>query len=138
MNNKKGLKPVSSFSLAVLEEASPELKREIEKRYWSSVSDQKHADAFPREKYQAGVDFVMMFLTSFLKYGDPSLMEDQLEWSRDRLPQDNFSLEEIQRSFKIISKVFQDLLPEKVWSELNPYLTWMIERQQEVYAGDES
>lgn len=138
MANLQKLKPVSSFSLAVLDEATPDLKREIEKRYWDAVSDQKHAEQFSRKKFQTGVDYVMMFLTSFVKFGDLSLMEDQLQWSRDRLPEDNFSLEEVQRSFLIISDVFQDLLPEKVWSEVNPYLEWMIARQEEVYPSDES
>jgi len=138
MEDIQELKPVSSFSLAVIKEASPDLKKEIEKRYWDAVSDQKQADHFPREKYQAGVDFVMMFLTSFLKYGGLSLMEDQLEWSRDRLPEDEFPLQEIQRSFKIVSEVFHDLLPEKVWTELKPYLDWMITRQEEIYFSDES
>jgi hypothetical protein len=82
----------------------------------------------------AGIEFTTQTLEAVLQLGDPTLMEFQLTWARDRLPHDGVAPAHLLARLRIYAQVVAEMLTAEQAREVNPYLNWMIERQQELMA----
>ena len=84
----------------------------------------------PSVSSRAGLEYTTQMLETVLLLGDPSPMDFQLRWARDRLPHDGVQPEHLLALFRIYREVVTELLAPGPAAEIIRYLDWMIARQQ--------
>jgi hypothetical protein len=82
------------------------------------------------EKIRSGLDFTIEVLISVMSLADVNLLEDQLNWAKDRLPHDGIQPDHIMENMKILSGVINELMTETDADSIVPYLEWMIKRME--------
>jgi len=82
------------------------------------------------EKIRSGLDFTIEVLISVMSLGDVNLLEDQLNWAKDRLPHDGIEPEHIMENMKILAGVINELMTKTDADSIAPYMQWMIKRME--------
>jgi hypothetical protein len=98
-------------------------------RYTKSMEELGSA---AEEKIRSGLGFTIEILISVMSLGDKNLLEDQLNWAKDRLPHDGVQPDHIMENMKILAGVINDLMTEKDAESIVPYMEWMIKRMEQV------
>jgi hypothetical protein len=60
------------------------------------------------------------------------MLEHQLQWAWDRLPHDGVQHAHLVSRFQIIAQVINSDLPSQNAQEIDPFVQWMIERQNQL------
>jgi hypothetical protein len=71
-------------------------------------------------------------LDTAMTTGEIALLEDQLTWAMDRLPHEGVKPECTLHRLQIYVDVVQEILPDHQAEEINQFIKWMIQRQQEL------
>jgi len=79
-----------------------------------------------------GFEFTSRMLEAMMAVGDISLLEDQFQWARERLCHEGVLPEHILHLFDVYRQAAKQHLPASVYAEVEPYLDWMLNRQQEI------
>ena len=79
-----------------------------------------------------GFEYTTRMLEAVMAVGEIALFEDQITWAQDRLPHDGVQSKNILRLFKIYSKHISTSLSEQDASEIQPYMSWLIKRQEQL------
>lgn len=72
-----------------------------------------------------GLEMTSKILESAMAVGETSLLLDQLNWAKDRLPHEGVTMEHVLHRFQIYAEVIDELLPEKNSNEIIPFIKWM-------------
>lgn len=126
------LKAVSSETIAVFQRSSQKIINQVVELSLEREDDVVQHGEKAEEIIKAGIEFTTKMLESAMAMGEVLLLEDELQWAKDRLPHDKVNMEHVLERFKIYRDVVDELLPEDNAIEVNSYLNWMIQRQKEI------
>lgn len=65
-------------------------------------------------KYRAGSRFLTPVIQTALVTGTPAILDYQMEWAKDRLPQDNHPLPKLKQALTLYKQIIDELFPEKL------------------------
>jgi hypothetical protein len=66
----------------------------------------------------SGFEFTSATLEACLQINDVSLLLDQMKWSKDRLPHDGISMEQMAKNLQVYCDVIGEILPETHANEI--------------------
>jgi hypothetical protein len=127
---KNELSPVSLVALTSFQENKDKIIKETVQRSLERVQEVAHHGEIAQELLTAGLDFTTKMIEAALSTGEVALLEDELEWAKDRLPHDGVEMEHVLNRLKIYRDVVNETLPSEYAHEINPFLNWMINYQQ--------
>jgi len=96
------------------------------------IDEIAHHGQEAQQLISSGIRFTTKMLTTAMATGEISLLEDQLTWAKDRLRHEGVKPEHLLHRLQIYSDVVQEILPEYQAQEINQFIKWMIQRQQEL------
>ncbi len=76
----------------------------------------------------AGIEFTTKMLLAAMEMNEPSLLEHQLEWAKDRLPHDGVEPKYLLNRLSIYGEVVEQLLEPAHVEQIGAYVEWLIER----------
>jgi hypothetical protein len=91
----------------------------------------QHGDQ-AEEILTTGLDYTTQALQVSMQLGNVDMLEYQLQWSADRLPQDGVQPQHLVSRFDILAMVVASELTPVDAQEVNLYVKWLIERQKQL------
>ena len=128
--SEQAIPPVSADTLAAFREKQEAVIQEVAERSMARDHEVAHHGEEARRLVRSGLLFTSKMLAAAMAVGDVSLLEDQITWAMVRLPHDGIVPEYVLNRFRIYRKVVGEIMPERHAKEIEPYLTWMIDRQE--------
>jgi hypothetical protein len=126
------LKRVSPGALAEFKKFQPNIIKLIVERSIEHKEDvAQHGDR-AAEILTSGLEFTTKALETSMQLHNVDLLEYQLQWAWDRLPHDNVQAKHLVSRFKIMAGVIEETLTPQNAAEVNQFVTWLIERQNEL------
>lgn len=132
MGNTDLLPSVSSEAMRAFKASRQAIIDEVVERSMARKDEVAHHGAQARVTLVAGLTFTTDMLETAMGFGEPELLDNQLRWAIDRLPHDGVMPEHVLNRFKIYAQVVTEMLPQSHADEINAFLSWMIERQEQL------
>lgn len=98
-----------------------------------SASGEREIEILP-----AGIKMTLEMLYNAMSVGEPSILDEQLEWAALRLPVDGVTPKQILARFRIIREVILEEFQPEQSREIVSYVDWMIEKQKNLLHPGES
>jgi hypothetical protein len=132
MSNEQSIPPVSAEALAAFREKQETITEQVAERSLAREQEVAHHGEDAERLIKSGLTFTTRMLDAAMAVGEVSLLEDQMTWAMERLPHDGVVPAHILNRLRIYRRVVRETLPERHASEIEPYLTWMIARMDEL------
>jgi len=132
MTKRSELKPISPQALAAFKKHRLNIIQMVVTRSMKNMDEvPQHGDK-TEELLTTGLDFTTQALEVSMQLGNIDIFEIQLQWALDRLPHVGVQPQHLLSLFKILAEVIQSILPAQVTREVYPFVTWLINRENEL------
>lgn len=123
---------ISPEVLAAFKKARPIVVHEVSARIlrytnWETVFGDK-----VEESLTGGMNFIVQSFESIVAVSAEAMIEQQLLWAKDYCSGVGIQPEAVLQSFKILSKVMEETMPDRDYPGLTPWLNRMITVQQRI------
>ncbi len=127
---KKELPPISPGALVSFQDNSDTIIKETVSRSLKRDHEVEHHGENAQELLTTGMEFTTKMLEAAMSLGEIALLEDELLWAQDRLPNDGVQMEHVLNRFKIFGDVIKETMPSEYVNEIMAFIDWMINYQQ--------
>lgn len=76
---------------------------------------------------RAGAEFMTSSMEAVIAVNQPALLLHQLDWAKDRLPQDGIDLPQLKKNLMIYQQVIEELLPPTFAKEIANLIHMMVD-----------
>ena len=132
MPTEGSIPAVSAETLAAFRENQETVIEKVTERSLAREHEVAHHGDDAERLIKSGLTFTTRMLDAAMAVGEVSLLEDQMTWAMERLPHDGVVPQHILNRLRIYREVVREMLPERHASEIEPYVTWMINRLEEL------
>ncbi|NYB52314.1 MAG: hypothetical protein HVN35_07150 [Methanobacteriaceae archaeon] len=137
-HKESNLPPVSAEALEAFQAASDDIIKETVKRSLEREDEVIHHGDDAGELITSGITFTTQMLEAAMSMGEIPLLEDELQWAKDRLPHDGVELEHVKVRLQIYRNVVSEKIPAEHSQEINQFIDWMINRQEEIISQEKT
>ncbi len=120
------LDPISSEAMEEFQTYKEDIIKETVHQSLGREEEVQHHGEEAEKLITQGIEFTTKMLESAMLVGEPLLLEDELNWAKDRLPHDGVALEHVLSRFQIYRQVVKDKISPEHAPEIVSYLDWMI------------
>lgn len=132
MPSNNNIPAISQESMSAFKEASPKIIKETVILSLEREDEVLQLGNDAKEILTAGLKFTTQMLESAMYMGEIPILEDELLWAKDKLPDDGVEMEHILVRLRIYREIIIKNLSLEYVHEIIPFVDWMIERQNEL------
>lgn len=125
---------VSTAALEAFRGLSARIISETTARALAKSEDVAQHGADAPRLIASGIQFTVRMLDAAMASGEDALLEDELHWALDRLPNDGVSAEQILSRFAMMREVVNGCIPPGPAAEVVAAVRWMERRLRELAA----
>jgi hypothetical protein len=134
MDRVDDLPRVSPEALAAFKVNRQTIIDEVVERSMARKDEVRHHGARAKPTLATGLAFTSDMLETAMSLDEITLLDNALRWAIARLPHDGVMPEHILSRFRIYADVVAETLPSAHAEQINTFVNWMIERQQQLIA----
>jgi hypothetical protein len=121
-------------ALEAFREQSPRIISETASRALARENEVALHGEEARHVVASSLEFTVRLMDAAMACGESALLEDQLLWALDRLPNDGVSIEHVLSRLALLREVTMELMPKVLAVEIAAVVEWTEQRLSELAA----
>ena len=122
--------PVSEETLAEFDRVRPQVEEAVLKHCLAADRPEETMGPAAEAKIKNGLGFVSKMLRTTMSLAVVEILQDQMEWGKDRLPQYGVSADMVIKNFGRYREALEKEISPAAFSEMQPYIDAMIAMQR--------
>lgn len=123
---------VSAAAVASFQENRTKINELVVRRLLEEDREFDHLGDRAAQVLATGFEFTSAGIETCLKINDASLLVDQLQWARDRLPHDGISMPRMTENMKVYHQVILEVIPAPQNTEIAAFVQDIISAHQQI------